>query len=260
MKDSSSFATAQETGSCSLLTRNAAPLLAITITLAALPGPGVIAAEPPKPAGPSAPAAVVDSGPPWKSLFDGKTLAGWRIAPFGGHGEVEVKDGQIVLPMGAMLTGVVCTSEVPKLHYEISLEAMKLDGSDFFCGLTFPVSNAFCTLILGGWGGGLVGLSSIDGLDASENETTQFKQFEKNRWYAIRVRVAPERIEAWLDNERIINQSIVGRRISLRPGEIESSVPLGIATYQTSAALRNLKLRSLAVEMPKAAAVPPRTP
>ena len=260
MNVSTPFGSTQEAGSCSLMSRNTSLLLTITVTVAALLGPRVIAAEPSKPAGPSAPAAAVDPEPSWKSLFDGRTLAGWKIASFGGHGEVEVKDGQILLPMGAMLTGVVCTSEVPKLRYEISLEAMKLDGSDFFCGLTFPVSNAFCTLIVGGWGGGVVGLSSIDGYDASENETTKYLQFEKNRWYAIRVRVTPERIEAWLDNERIINQSIVGRRISLRPGEIESSVPLGIATYQTSAALRDLKLRSLAAEMPKAAAVPPKTP
>jgi len=249
-----------ETGSCALLTRKPAAALAITLTVATLFGPRMIAAEPSKPAGPTAPAAAADTEPPWKSLFDGKTMAGWKIAPFGGHGEVEVKDGQILLPMGAMLTGVVCTSEVPKLRYEISLEAMKLEGSDFFCGLTFPVSNAFCTLIVGGWGGGVVGLSSIDGYDASENETTKYLQFEKNRWYAIRLKVKPERIEAWLDNERIINQSIVGRRISLRPGEIESSVPLGIATYQTSAALRNLKLRSLAAETPKVVPVPPKTP
>jgi hypothetical protein len=220
-------------------------LLTLAATVSVLLGFRAVAAETPKPPA-VAPTASAEAEPPWKSLFDGKTLAGWKITPFGGHGEVEVKDGLLLLPMGALLTGVVCTSDVPKQHYEISLEAMKLSGSDFFCGLTFPVSNAFCTLIVGGWGGGVVGLSSIDGLDASENETTKFRSFEQNRWYAIRVRVTPERIEAWLDGERIINQSIVGRRISLRPGEIESSVPMGVATFQTSAALRDLKLRSLA--------------
>jgi hypothetical protein len=229
-------------------------LLALAATLPALLGFPAVAAETPKPPTP-APTASAEAEPPWKSLFDGKTLAGWKIASFGGHGEVEVKDGRILLPMGALLTGIVCTNDVPKQRYEISLEAMKLSGSDFFCGLTFPVSNSFCTLIVGGWGGGVVGLSSIDGFDASENETTKFRSFEPNRWYAIRVRVTPERIEAWIDNESIISQSIVGRRISLRPGEIESSVPLGVATWQTSAALRDLKLRPLA-----GAAAPARVP
>jgi hypothetical protein len=243
-------APAPQTGLLRVSRRSLVFRLALLATLATIPG--IRAAETAQPpAAAATPSAEAE--PAWKSLFDGKTLAGWKITPFGGHGEVEVKDGQLLLSMGAMLTGVTCTSDIPKLRYEISLEAMKLSGSDFFCGLTFPVSNAFCTLILGGWGGGVVGLSSIDGYDASENETTKYRSFEANRWYAVRVRVTPERIEAWLDNEQIINQSIVGRRISLRPGEIESSVPMGVATFQTTAALRNLKLRSLAAEAPKTA-------
>ena len=127
MNDSIPFAISHEPGSRSPLTRTTRALLAITIALAAFLGPRVIAAEPPTPASPQAPATAVDSEPAWRELFDGKTLAGWKVAPFGGHGEVEVKDGQIVLPMGAMLTGVICTSEVPKIRYEISLEAMKLE-------------------------------------------------------------------------------------------------------------------------------------
>jgi hypothetical protein len=202
------------------------------------------AADPPSPAGTNT--AVAPAEPPWTTLFDGRTLSGWKVTPFAGHGEVEVKDSRIVLPMGAMLTGVNYTNELPKLDYEVSLEAMKIEGSDFFCGLTFPVSNAFCSLIVGGWGGGIVGLSSIDGFDASENETTKFMSFEKNRWYAIRLRVTRESIEAWIDKELKINQSIVGRRISLRAGEIEASAPFGIATFQVTGALRNIQIRPLA--------------
>jgi hypothetical protein len=35
------------------------------------------------------------------------------------------------------------------------------------------------------------------------------------------------------------------RRIGLRGGEIEESLPLGIAAYQTQAALRNIRLREI---------------
>ena len=224
------------------------PTCCVAVPMAAcgmlLLGLGASAADPLPPANTNAFTAQVD--PAWRTLFDGKTLSGWKVTGFAGHGEVEVKEGRIVLPMGAMLTGVTYTNELPKLDYEVSLEAMKIEGSDFFCGLTFPVSNAFCSLIVGGWGGGLVGLSSIDGYDASENETTRFMSFEKNRWYAIRLKVTKERIEAWIDKERMINQSIVDRRISLRAGEIEASVPFGIATYQVTGALRDLKIRPLA--------------
>lgn len=217
-----------------LLRRSAYTLL----TLGAL---GAAAADLAKPG--EAAGAGTNAEPPWKTLFDGKSLDGWKVTPFGGHGEVGVKDGQLMLPMGALLTGVTYTNELPKIDYEVSLDAMKVEGSDFFCGLTFPVSNAFCTLIVGGWGGGVVGLSSIDGYDASENETTKFLSFEKGRWYSIRLKVTKERIEAWIDKERVINQSIVGRRISLRPGEIEASVPFGIATWTVTGALRDIKVR-----------------
>jgi hypothetical protein len=181
----------------------------------------------------------------WQPLFDGTSLRGWKQTEFGGHGEVTVKDGLLMIQMGAMLTGVTWTNQIPKTEYEVELEAIKIDGSDFFCGLTFPVGDSFCSFIVGGWGGGVVGLSSIDGQDASENETTKYMPFEKNRWYRIRLRVTPTRIQTWIDDDRIVDQSIEGRKISLRPGEIEYSVPLGLATWQTTGAFRNIRLRRL---------------
>lgn len=181
----------------------------------------------------------------WRELFDGKTLNGWKVVDFAGGGEVKVEDGTIRLGSGIMLTGITHTNPLPKVGYEVELEAMKLEGYDFFCGLTFPVSDSFCTLIVGGWGGGLVGLSSIDNYDASENETTQFMRFERDRWYLIRVRVSETKIEAWIDQAKLVDLSIVGRKIGLRSGEIESLVPLGVGTWQTSAALKNVRIRTV---------------
>jgi hypothetical protein len=195
---------------------------------------------------------------PWRKLFDGKTLDGWKVTDFAGAGEVEVLDGSIFLGMGAMLTGIVHTNPLPNIDYEVTLKAMRIDGSDFFCGLTFPVKDAFCTLIAGGWGGGLVGLSSLDTYDASENETTTFRSFEKNRWYNFRLRVTQARIEAWLDEDPLIDVSIVDRKVSLRPGDIEMSVPFGISAWQTRAALRDIRLRPLdPSEIPPSPALKP---
>lgn len=183
--------------------------------------------------------------PGWEPLFDGRTLNGWKETNFSGQGEVKVEDGKLILGMGNDLTGVNCTREIPKMNYELSLEAMRMTGSDFFCGLTFPYGEAACTFVLGGWGGGLVGLSSINGDDASENETTQAMKFDAGRWYKIRVRVTPQKIEGWIDGEQMLNVETQGKKISMRPGEIELQAPCGISTFRTQSALRDIRLRRL---------------
>src|SRR4029079_13118601 len=112
------------------------------------------------------------------------------------------------------------------------------------CGLTFPVGDSPCSFIVGGWGGGVVGLSSIDGSDASENETTKYMELETNRWYTIRLRVTPEKIAAWIDKKQMVDLDLKDRRLSIRL-EVELSRPLGISTYNTSAALREIKLQTV---------------
>jgi hypothetical protein len=192
--------------------------------------------SPQKQEGPSASA--------WKPLFDGKTLNGWEVVQFGGDGEVEVADGCIQMDFGAMLTGVTYKKDFPVTNYEIRLEAKRVDGIDFFCGLTFPVEKSHCSLIVGGWAGAVVGLSSIDDRDASENDTTKYINFEDRRWYPIRVRVTRDRIQAWIDDKPVVNQDIRNRKVSTR-AEVDLSKPLGIAAWQTRAAVRKIEFRRL---------------
>jgi hypothetical protein len=183
--------------------------------------------------------------PAWTSLFDGRALGQWKKTSFGGEGEVDVKDGRLVIAAGNPMSGVTWSGKYPKIDYEIALEAMRVDGSDFFCGLTFPVGDESCSFICGGWGGGVVGLSSLDGADASENETTSYKEFKNGRWYKLRVRVTKDKIEAWIDDERVANVDTKDKRISIRI-EVEPSRPVGIATYNTTAAVREIKVREIA--------------
>jgi hypothetical protein len=180
----------------------------------------------------------------WRSLFDGLALGGWTSTKFGGEGEVTVADKTLRIARGADLSGVTWSEKFPRQNFELALDARRVEGNDFFCGLTFPVGPDCCSLILGGWGGSVVGLSCIDGEDAANNATTQVHEFEANRWYAVRVRVTPERIECHLDGERIVDQPLEGRRITVRD-EVIPSMPLGISTYATTAEIRNIRWRPL---------------
>jgi len=183
--------------------------------------------------------------PAWQPLFDGKTLTNWQSTKFIGEGAVKVENGQIVLEAGGDLTGITWTGpELPTTNYEIALQAMRVEGRDFFAGVTFPVAGSFCSLILGGWGGTVVGLSSVNGMDASENDTNRSIQFESGRWYHVRIRVTPEKIEAWLDEKSIVSQDLKGNTIDTRL-EMVRSQPLGVASWRTKAALRDIRLRRL---------------
>jgi hypothetical protein len=189
----------------------------------------------------------------WRSLFDGQSLAGWAPSGFEGEGAVKLErpfrggPGAIILEKGVTLSGVTWTrsAELPRTNYEITLEAMKLEGEDFFCGLTFPVGASACTFIVGGWGGMVVGLSSVDHFDASDNETSQGMEFKDNRWYRIRVKVTDTKIEAWIDDTQMVDLETAGKKITLRWGEIQRSLPLGVAAFMTRAALRDIRLRRL---------------
>src|SRR5438105_1241851 len=131
------------------------------------------------------------------------------------------------------------------MNYEVTLEVSKLLGSDFFCGLTFPYADSFCIFIVGGWVGAVVGISRCVGGGASMNETTKYIKFDNNRWYRIRVRVTPGKIESWIDNNKVVDLDTAGKKIHMRFGEIEDSEPFGLATYQTRAAIRKFELRKL---------------
>lgn len=191
------------------------------------------------------PQTAAPDGAGWQPLFDGKTLAGWQPSRFNADGAVKVEDGRIVLDTGRSSTGITWAGPgLPTTNYEIALQAMRVEGSDFFAGVTFPVGDSFCSLILGGWGGSVVGLSSINGQDASENDTSQSIEFQNGRWYSARIRVTPEKIEAWLDDRQIVSQPLKGNKIDIRL-EMEDSKPLGVASWKTKSALRDIRLRRL---------------
>ena len=193
-----------------------------------------------------------DSG--WKTLFDKKSLDGWKSADYYGSGKIVVKDEAIVLEKGKKMTGVVyARKDFPKLDYEVVLEAKKTAGRDFFATTTFPVGDSFCSLVVGGWGGEVVGLSSIDTADASENATRKDITFKADQWYRIRLRISKNRIEAWIDKEKVVDLDTTDRRITIRP-ECIACKPFGIATYETAGVVRDIRVRALTAADKKAIA------
>jgi hypothetical protein len=196
------------------------------------------------PAGPKSPAKPsADS----QSLFDGKTLANWEVVDkfdFARHGKVDVRDGAIVQERGEPFTGIRWTGPFPKTDYEVTLEAKRVRGADFFCGMTFPVGEAALTLVVGGWGGSIVGLSSIDGEPAVENETCNHRDFALDRWYAIRLRVTGDAVRVWIDREKVIDLATAGRELTIY-WEMEPTRPFGIATWYTTGAVRAIRVRRL---------------
>ena len=180
-------------------------------------------------------------------LFDGENLDNWSVTDYAGHGEVKLDgNGSVSLEFGIALTGIHWTGKpLPRVNYEIQWEALKEMGTDFFGSLTFPFKQNHATLILGGWGGALVGISSIDGFDASENESSTAHFFKPNQWYQCRLRVTDTHFKFWVDGEKLIDCDIDGREISMRTGEIELSAPLGFSTYDTTGLIRKVVLSKL---------------
>lgn len=210
------------------------PLLAAFLVL----GTAIATAEDKPAATPEAPKEIV--------LFNGKSLDDWESVDVGGSGVVELEGGLMLINQGENVSGAIYkkAAELPMTNYEITLEAKRMQGVDFFVGLTFPVGDVkhCATLICGGWGGSVTGISCIDGMDASDNNTSTYQRYKDDEWYAIKLRVTPKNISVWLGDKQIIDEDIEGKKISVRPGAIESYLPLSLTTFNTMAAIRNVKL------------------
>ncbi|MHB1557771.1 MAG: 3-keto-disaccharide hydrolase [Isosphaeraceae bacterium] len=222
-------------------------LLPVLAACAGLIAAGTAAAQSAAPAGNEAKGHAKEAKGK-RVLFDGKTLDGWKKADFHGTGEVLVQGGRIVLTTGTPMTGVTTTrTDLPKTDYELTYEAMRTAGEDFFAAATFPVGDSYITLVNGGWGGHVTGLSSLDGMDASENETTHTIKYENNTWYRFRVRVTGEVIRCWVGDREVAAIKYAERHVGTRV-ETRASQPLGFAAWKSGGAIRAVEVRPLSPE------------
>ncbi len=186
-------------------------------------------------------AAGVEKG--FTSIFNGKDLTGWEETDYAGRGKVLVKDGELHIENGLVITGVNFTNKaiLPKTNYEITYQAKKVNGSDFFALLTFPVGEKHASFVTGGWGGAVTGVSSINSMDASENNTTIYLKYNKDQWYTFRLRVTPENLSVWMNpKEHLIplNATVA----SIVKAYVEEAAKAGqkLNPKQAEAALRKL--------------------
>jgi hypothetical protein len=203
--------------------------------------------DPPAAEKPASPAAAKS-----QAFLSGSELAGFKVVDeITDHGPVSIKAGVLSLGAGNPLTAIVYTGKadaLPVKDYEVTFEARRVSGSDFFAALTFPVRDhkTCATFVIGGWGGQCVGISSINYLSADENETTNWIEFETNRWYRFRLEVRENSLKGWIDDKPVFDASTEGKKISMRFGDIELCQPFGLATYLTEGQVKNLQIKKLA--------------
>ena len=161
--------------------------------------PAVRGEDPPK----AKPPEVKDG---WTILFDGKTLGHWKSTEFVNGGAVDVKDGAIANRRGQPMTGVVYKGpKLPTIDYEILLGS-QADGRPrlFLCTDVSRQGDRLAASSSPGGAETSPGLSSLNGSDASENPTTTSVKIENDRWYKMRVRTTAKKIEAWVDDEKVV--------------------------------------------------------
>ena len=61
------------------------------------------------------------------------------------------------------------------------------------------------------------------------------------------MRVTDDKIQAWIDGENIVDVELEGRKVGMR-FEVEPTAPFGFCAYQSTAQIRNAKIRTLSAE------------
>ncbi|HBE71407.1 MAG TPA: hypothetical protein DDW52_24950 [Planctomycetaceae bacterium] len=191
----------------------------------------------------------------WRKLLPAKGLGKWEVTDFGGEGKVTWNGKQLHLGIGQPMTGLHNPNDIlPPEDYELSLRAQRVKGGDFFCCLTFPVGKQRCSFVAGGWGGSVTGISSVNGADASENETSSYSDFENGKWYRIKVQVTKESVKVWIDDEESVDLSRKYADLDTRI-EVYGQEPLGVCTFMTEALIEDFKWRPIGKAKPKATGV-----
>ena len=176
----------------------------------------------------------------------------WQPINFGGEGDVYFKDGALDLDYGNPLTGVLYKGDITELfgedleNYAITMQAQRVEGVDMFAAVTFPVGkDGHVSLVLGGWAGAITGISNLDGLNASENDTTQFHNMPEGQWFKVKIMVTTDKIECWLDDKKLVDVKRADYTKYDTHGAVVDTKPFGLFNYSTWGRIKDLKVWKL---------------
>lgn len=180
-------------------------------------------------------------------LFQGDSLDGWKPTDFFRPGEILVRDGVVTLGKGNPMTGItIARKALSCKNFELAYDARRVEGDDFFAAATFPVDGGHLTFVNGGWSGNVTGLSSIDGADASENETGTRVEFENGRWYRFVIQVLGRKVKVTVDGKQVVDFDGTDRSLRTRV-ESRPSEPLGFAAFGCVGQIRAATLKEVSV-------------
>ena len=159
---------------------------------------------------------------------------------------MKVENGQIILEAGKDLTGITWTGEKPPdRNYELDAAGQARRGRGLFCRGHLPCRRL--VLLADSRWVGRHGRRAVEHQRygrVGERDVAVNRVRRRAAGTTIRLRVTAEKIEAWLDERRIVDVALKGNQIDTRI-EMILSQPIGMASWRTKAALRDIRLRRL---------------
>lgn len=171
----------------------------------------------------------------WVTLFNGKTLAGWKPDSPAAAGKATVADGRLVLDkQDDAEVRVVWDGQFPAIDYDLLVDLQRFEG-DGCSVLWLPVGDSRLAFYIASH---VLGLRTPTG-----EELLAEKWFEPAEPYAMQIRVTSQKIQVWVDGHKIADFSPVGRAQSVDRGKEPLDGPR-IASERRRSAIAHIRVRA----------------
>jgi protein kinase-like protein len=173
----------------------------------------------------------------WVSFTSGRAMKRWHMPP----GTKMAKD-VIVLPSVSAWPApqLEWQGPFPRSNYELEVEAMPVDSTDYFCSLVVPVGKRSVTITTIDR---RLRLMEVD--DRMVTVNTRLALARK-KWHRFRVRVTPAFFTVWVNGTKIVERLCDGSVFRSPRG----AKPLAIYASGTQTGIRSVRMRRIAGEDP----------